>query len=601
MQFNRSLAAALLALAPLAAPPALAQQAPPTATTQAAAPAETPQERDARLAWWREGRFGMFIHWGVYAQAAGYWKNKPVDGIGEWIMNNAKIPHHEYEILAKYFNPVKFDARAWVRSAKQAGMTYIVITSKHHDGFAMFDSKLTTWDIIDSTPFGRDILKELAEACKAEGVRLCFYHSILDWSHPDNTGPNFDRYEEFMKGQLRELLTSYGDIGVLWFDGEWVDTWTDPRGHALEAYIRSLQPKIIVNNRVGKARGGMGGLSKYEAAGDFGTPEQEIPARGTPGVDWETCMTMNDTWGFKSDDHNWKSTRQIIHMLCDIASKGGNFLLNVGPTPEGEIPAPSLERLAAVGKWMNTNAESIRGTTASPFPRKLPWGRVTARSLRGQHQDVTRLYLHVFDWPADGTLRLDGISNDAFASFILGAPDRKLTVARDGSSIVISGLGDAPVDPDCTVIRVDIRGTPAIDAAVLKQGADGVLALAATDASLSGEGLNLESVNGPESVGFWLDEKATVSWEFEAPKGRYSVELNFACEEKSAGTPFTLTCGGSTLKGTTTSTGAWSTFKSVDLGSIELPGGKATLTVAPAGKPKSGLMNLRSLRLKPTK
>jgi alpha-L-fucosidase len=336
------------------------------------------------MAWWREARFGMFIHWGVYSVPAGTYNGKRIDGIGEWIMQHASIPIPEYEKFAAQFNPVKFDADEWVSLAKNAGVKYIVITSKHHDGFCLWDSKVTQWDIMDATPFKRDILKELSQACKKQGVTLCFYHSIMDWHHPDAQGafypnyddnnrsnPNFDRYvETYLKPQLAELVANYGPLGVLWFDGEWVLDWTEPKGKDLYAYVRGLQPTIIINNRVGKGRKGMEGLSKGdEYAGDFGTPEQQVPPSGLPGVDWETCMTMNDTWGYKSYDQNWKSTEELIHTLVDVASKGGNFLLNVGPTSEGLIPQASVERLQEMGKWMAINSESIYGTTASPIGR----------------------------------------------------------------------------------------------------------------------------------------------------------------------------------------------------------------------------------------
>ncbi len=258
---------------------------------------ETQAQHDARMQWWREARFGLFIHWGLYAVPAGEWGGKTI--YGEWIRNNAEIPLPTYDKFVAQFNPVRFDAAAWVRMAKDAGMKYIVITSKHHDGFALYDSKVSDFDVM-ATPFRRDILKELAKACRRAGIRLCFYHSIMDWHHPDYlprrpwevqdrpaAGADFERYVAYMKAQLRELLTGYGDVGVLWFDGEWENTWTEARGRDLYDYVRSLQPRIIVNNRVGASRSGMEGFSANKAsAGDFGTPEQTIPATGVPGLDW---------------------------------------------------------------------------------------------------------------------------------------------------------------------------------------------------------------------------------------------------------------------------------------------------------------------------
>jgi alpha-L-fucosidase len=418
--------------------------------------------KDQRMQWWRQGRFGMFIHWGIYSVPAGEWKGERVPGIGEWIMERAKIPVAEYELLAKQFNPVKFNADEWVRVAKEAGMKYIVITSKHHDGFCLWDSKVTDYDITDATPFERDVLKELSKACKKHGVKLCFYHSIMDWHHPDaqapfypnyndtsQSNPDFARYvENYLKPQVKELITQYGPLGVLWFDGEWIKDWTEPMGKDMYDYVRSLQPDIIINNRVGKGRKGMEGLSKSEEyAGDFGTPEQQIPPTGLPGVDWETCMTMNDTWGYKSYDHNWKSAEDLLHKLADIASKGGNFLLNVGPTAEGLIPEPSVERLAAIGKWMKVNAESIHGTTASPLGR-LPWGRCTAKP--------GKLYLHVFDWPKDGKLAVPNLTSEIKRAYLLA--DKKasnLAVSRqEDGQVVITVPAEAPDRINTVVVLI---------------------------------------------------------------------------------------------------------------------------------------------------
>ena len=435
---------------------------------QATAGNETPAERDQRMKWWREARFGMFIHWGLYAVPAGEYNGQRSKRIGEWIMDWANIPRAEYEKFATRFNPVKFDAREWVRIAKDAGMKYIVITSKHHDGFSMFDSRVSKYDIVDSTPYRRDPIKALADETKKQGLKFCFYYSILDWHHPsayvdvpgkDPTAGNGqtllkpgtkDAYLKYMKEQLRELVTGY-DPAVLWFDGEWQDWWTEADGKDLYQYVRSLKPGIIINNRVGKGRKGMEGLSKTDQqySGDFGTPEQQIPPSGLQGIDWESCMTMNDTWGFKFYDDNWKSTETIIRNLIDIASKGGNYLLNVGPTAEGLIPQPSVERLAEIGRWMTVNGQSIYGTTASPFAKQLSFGRATSKG--------GRIYLHVFDWPADGRIQVPSWGKTVKAAYLLEAPKTPLKVSQSSESITVQTPVKAP-DSIASVVVLETEG-----------------------------------------------------------------------------------------------------------------------------------------------
>jgi alpha-L-fucosidase len=417
------------------------------------------------MEWWREARFGLFIHWGLYAVPAGEWKGNT--GYGEWIRSNAQIPLETYDKFLQQFNPVQFNAAEWVRMAKEAGMKYIVITSKHHDGFGLWDSKQTDFDIM-STPFRRDVLKELAAACKEQDIQLCFYHSIMDWHHPDYlprrtwekdraaTGADFNNYIAYMKNQLKELLTGYGKIGILWFDGEWENTWTHEMGKDLYTYVKSLQPGIIVNNRVDKGREGMQGLTRAgEYAGDYGTPEQEIPATGIPGVDWESCMTMNNNWGYNSHDNNWKSAAELVQNLVDIASKGGNFLLNVGPTAEGVFPTASIERLKAIGGWMKNNSESIYGTQASPF-KKLAWGRATQK----QTKEGARIYLHVFNWPADGKLVLPGLGNEVTAIYSLVNKKTLQATSKDGSYVI--DLSGVQKQDYATVIALEIKGKPVV-------------------------------------------------------------------------------------------------------------------------------------------
>ena len=560
---------------------------------------DTKEQHDARMAWFRDARFGMFIHWGVYSVPAGEWKGNK--GYGEWFLEETKMPVSEYEKFAAQFNPVKFDAKEWVRIAKDAGVKYIVITSKHHDGFGMFNSALTDW-CIKNTPFKRDVLKELAAACKDAGVTFCFYHSIMDWHHPDwgtrrawndrapAEPPNMDRYVEFMKGQLKELLTGYGPLGILWFDGEWESPWTHERGVDLYNYVRSLQPNIIINNRVGKARAGMAGMdSGKERVGDYGTPEQEIPATGFgAGVDWESCMTMNNHWGYNKADQNWKSAQTLIRNLIDCASKGGNYLLNVGPTSEGLIPAPSVERMAAIGVWMQKNAEAIYGTQASPFKR-LAWGRCT--------QKPGKLYLHVFDWPKDGKL-LVPVTNEVAKAYLLADRAVAVSAAKTDAGCIVGVPAKAP-DADATVVVLEIKGAPEVVASSIGQAADGSVTLPAAEAELHGGQIKYETAENRKCIGVWLDPKDWCSWQFKVAKGgKFTVSAEIAALGSGR---FTLEVGNATLKAKAPVTGDYGKFETVELGTVELKAAGQTMlavkAVADGWKP----FNLRTLKLTPAK
>ena len=431
--------------------------------------------RENRMKWWRDARFGMFIHWGVYSVPGGIYKGQQVNRIGEWIMNRGKIPVAEYIQFAGQFNPVNYDPDAWVRLAKEAGMKYIVITSKHHDGFALFDSKASKWDMVDATPYKKDLLKPLAEACRKYGMKLGFYYSHAQdwvnpggaaarkvategWANPDSaridayTAANSGHWDpaqttktmaqyidEVAIPQVKEILTNYGDVAVLWWDTP--TGMTDEYAEKLKALLK-LQPMIITNDR----------LKRPNYPGDYKTPEQRIPNLSElDGKDWETCMTMNETWGYKSYAHNWKSTETLVRNLIDIASKGGNYLLNIGPKPDGTIPQESIDRLREVGSWMKQYGEAIYGTKASPLA-PLAWGRCT----RKEAGNNTTLYFSVFDWPKDGKLTIPGISNELMSVELMGHKGEYK--AKQEKGVIELKLPEKAPNAIASVIKMEVKG-----------------------------------------------------------------------------------------------------------------------------------------------
>jgi alpha-L-fucosidase len=402
-----------------------------------------------RLAWWSEARFGMFIHWGLYAQDGCYWKGKT-----EHMMRHLQIPIVEYEKIAAEFNPVKFNADEWVRIAKDAGMKYMVITAKHHDGFAMFESPSNDFNIVKRTPWKRDPIKELAEACRKQGLKFGVYYSLgrdwhdpdvptavkadgnrrsNTWDFPDEDKKDFSKYfERKVKPQVRELLTQYGPIAVMWFDTP--EKISKAQSEELVALIRKWQPDCVINARVGNR------------LGDYAVEEQKIPEAGDVQP-WETCMTLNKHWGYKKGDEEWKSTEALVRNLIDVVSKGGNFLLNVGPTGEGVIPQPSVERLHEVGEWLRVNGEAIYGAKASPLKQPLAWGRCTQK-ING---DQTILYLHVFDWPRDGKLVVPGLKNTIESASLLGRSGL-LKAESAVDSAVVTLAGEPPSRISSTIV-----------------------------------------------------------------------------------------------------------------------------------------------------
>ena len=428
-------------------------------------PLPKPASQDAKMQWFREAKFGLFIHWGLYAIPAGEWNGKPVAGIGEWIMNRAKIPVTEYEQLASQFNPVKFDAEAWVQMAQDAGMKYIVITSKHHDGFAMYHSAVSKYNVYDATPFHRDPLKELALACARHGIKFGFYYSqSQDWHERNGAGNTWDfgpddakDYDQYLRAkaepQVKELLTNYGPICLIWFDT--ARMMTGERGPRFLDIVHTLQPATLIDGRLGVP-------GDYRSMGDNSIPNQVVQG------DWEVPATLNHTWGFKKDDTDWKTPEDLTFKLVDIASKGGNYLLNVGPTSEGVIPQASQDNLRAVGRWLKVNGEAIYGAGPTPFGDELGAADPTAVDKNGRpvfHQATDwrcttkpgKLYITLFKWPA-GAFELPKVKGKVTKAYLLSDTAKKtLKVTQTGDKVSVA-LPAAKPEGIATVLVLETPG-----------------------------------------------------------------------------------------------------------------------------------------------
>jgi alpha-L-fucosidase len=431
----------------------------------AQAPRPPDPAREKRLEWFREAKYGLFIHWGLYAIPAGEWNGKRSPGLGEWVMLRSRVPVKQYEQLASRFNPVKFNADEWVKVAKDAGMKYIVITSKHHDGFALFKSNATKYNVVDATPFKRDVLKELADACARGGIRLGFYYSqSQDWHEPNGAGNDWDfpaddkkDYDQYLRGkaepQIRELLTGYGKVALIWFDTPRM--MTGDRPHRFTRLVRQLQPDTLIDGRLG-------------AEGDYTSTGDNVIPPNVSGEAWEVPATINHTWGFRKDDTDWKSPGQIAFKLVDIVSKGGNYLLNVGPTAEGVIPQVSQDILRTVGHWLQTNGEAVYGASPTPFGEEL--GEPSAKGykdVRGEqltYQQIQwrvttkpgKLYITFFDEPR-APFAIPAMKNRITKAYRLAdkAPvDMKTENGRTYLTL------ERPIyDPMATVVVVEFDGT----------------------------------------------------------------------------------------------------------------------------------------------
>jgi alpha-L-fucosidase len=462
----------------------------------------------ARAEWFRDAKFGMFIHWGLYAQVGGIWKGQKYFGIGEWLMNRAQIPAAEYATLAGQFNPTNFDAQQWVALAKTAGMKYIVITAKHHDGFAMFKSDASPFNIVDATPFKRDPLAELAEECRKQDLKLCFYYSQWqDWHEPNGAGNTWestnsaahfsDYFESKCKPQVKELLAHYGPLGLIWFDTP--GAMTREQSTELLQLVRTLQPGCLVSSRVGN------GVGDFTDLGDH-----EMPSV-VPDGPWESLFTHNDSWGFVPYDKNWRSSRELVHMLIKINAKGGNFLLNVGPQCDGRMPDRSIKVLQRLGQWTHSNAEAIYGTSASPFP-PLAWGECTVKP--------GVFYFHILDWPVDGRLRIPGLKGDIRHVALLNSK-KELSWKRDGADVLVSLPAGVP-DDLATVVKLEHKEVSVDPVRALFSGSANVFEPVA--AKLNGKAV-MKKQSWMQEFGNWKHQQRIEDWAQPTDAAEWSLRV----------------------------------------------------------------------------
>lgn len=414
----------------------------------------TQSQADSRIM--DEGNYGMFIHWGMYSELANRYKGKTYYGIGEWLMQKgmANIPVKEYMELVSRFNPVDFDARSIARLAKEAGMSHVIVTSKHHDGFAMFDSKIDDFTIVKATPFKRDPLKELADACRAEGLGFGFYYSHnQDWTYPGGrNGPSVDAkgekqtFDDYLENkclpQVEELTTNYGKIDFMWFDTP--GPMTKEQVKRVVAVVRKNQPKALISGRVGQGEG------DYQTLGDM-----EVPHANATGL-WESPDTSNDSWAYAWYDENWKTPKEILHRLISCVARGGTYLLNVGPDGKGRVPERNTRSLIAAGKWLKRYPQVIRAAGASPYGRALPWGDVTMQG--------TKMYLSVYQWPKGGKLHLYGLKTPVESAYVLGEKKTKISFSeKDGNGWMTFNVPIKMPDEQVSVIEVDLAGKVEVD------------------------------------------------------------------------------------------------------------------------------------------
>lgn len=556
--------------------------------------------REQYLNWFREAKFGMFIHWGPYSMLEGEWNGKqvPVGRNAEWVMKELKIPVHEYRELAHKMNPVKFNAKEWVRLAKNTGMKYIVITAKHHDGFAMYHSRVSSYNIFDWTPFKRDPLQELAKACEEEGIKFCVYYSHReDWDHPGGYGNNWDYdndwgmdlydpvkfgsyLEEKAKPQVKELLTNYGELGLVWFDR---GLYTLEQGMEFVNLVNSIQPSALVNGRVGHY--------DQELLGDFtDMSDKGIPPGGL-GDYFQTPQTLNETWGYSKFDTRWKSPEMVIRQLVQVVSRGGNYLLNIGPKGNGEIPAPTVEIFSKVGEWIHANGESIYGTSVSPFA-ELEWGYCTVKGKR--------LYLFVRDWPVDNVISLNGLENSVTSAYLLSNKSEVISVSKTEDKTLLT-LPVNLVTEILPVIVLELDSSPVVKPSVVHHGVDGQIVLDYSTVKAKGKTVTRFNRKGGFHIAKWTAPGDEAEWILHIDKsGKYRININYAANKEWKGKIFEININKTHIERAVVHTGTWFEFHDFPAGYIEFSEpGEYKLTIRPKTESDTYLMYLRSITLIP--
>jgi alpha-L-fucosidase len=546
-----------------------------------------------RMSWFQEAKFGMFVHWGPYSYLAGAWNGLtiPVGTEAEWIMQRFNIPAAQYRVIAHQLNPIHFDAEAWVQLAKATGMKYLIFTAKHHDGFAMYHSSVSRYNIVDWTQFKRDPVEELSNACRKEGIRFGIYYSHReDWDDPDGFGntwdydrskKNFDRYlERKSKPQLRELLTRYGPISVVWFD-----RGMDTIEHATQFrdIVRTLQPACLINGRIGSY--GQDLIGDYQDMNDNGIPNDGLQEY------WEAPQTLNTTWGYSKFDQQWKTPGDVMHRLVEIVSKGGNYLLNVGPMADGTIPEESVRTLQTVGTWMRINGASIYGATAGPLSPQ-PWGRTTTKG--------SKLYLHVFSWPADNKLPLPGLRNKVVSAYPLASPKIKLETSQIQGTNVIA-IGSVERDPIDSVLVAELDGAPQVDPPVVVQGTDTGFELDTMQAVTAGKAAKRFNRQGKLHIAKWTGPSDSATWHIlVSQRGRYQIRIRYSSPPDSQAAKYAIDIGGHTIVASIQPTGEAFDYKTFDLGEIALTKvGTCLVRIAPLSETGHDVMFFQSLELIP--